>query len=88
MSINKGLAIVTAECGCSGGKGPTASCKHTGALCYAFKNFCEEGSFPKFLTCTQKLQEWNWSRPRKVVPIPVLNIRDHGLAIKSASKLQ
>ena len=38
MSMNKeGLDIITAECGCPGGKGPTASCKHTGALCYAYK---------------------------------------------------
>ena len=27
--------INTATCGCPAGKGPTASCKHVGALCYA-----------------------------------------------------
>ena len=29
---------------------------------------------PDFLTCTQRLQEWNKPRPRKVEPIPVLNL--------------
>ena len=34
MSMNTGsFDIQTAECGCPGGKGPTATCKHIGALC-------------------------------------------------------
>ena len=58
MSMNKeDLDIITAECGCPGGKGPTASCKHIGALCYAYTNFCEKGTIPEFFTCTQRLKE-------------------------------
>lgn len=66
--------ILTAECGCPAGKGPNASCKHVGALCYALVQFCKSGQLPDFLTCTQRLQEWNKPRPRKVEPIPVLEL--------------
>ena len=31
--------IIFAECGCPAGKGPSGSCKHIGALCYAFAEF-------------------------------------------------
>ena len=77
ISMTEGLDILTAECGCPNGKGPTASCKHIGALCYAFENFCEQGSLPEFFTCTWRLQEWNRPRPRKFAPIPVLSIKEH-----------
>lgn len=30
-----------------------------GALCYALEEFSHLGKFPEFLTCTDKLQEWN-----------------------------
>ena len=63
--------INTATCGCPAGKGPTASCKHVGALCYAFVEFCTSGKLPDFLTCTDKLQAWNKPKPKKVNPIPV-----------------
>ena len=36
--------------------------------------FCKSGNLPEFLTCTQRLQEWNKPRPRKVNPIPVLEL--------------
>ena len=64
--------IVAAECGCPAGKGPNASCKHVGATCYALVEFCKSGQLPDFLTGTQRLQEWNKPRPRKIDPIPVL----------------
>ena len=63
--------IETAVCGCKAGKGPKASCKHVGALCYAFAEFCKSGHLPDFLTCTEQLQKWNQPRPRKVEVIPV-----------------
>ena len=31
--------ITGAECGCPVGKGPNATCKHIGGLCYAYKEF-------------------------------------------------
>lgn len=74
--------IIHAQCECPVGKGPTATCKHIGALCYTFQNFCEHGMLPNFLTYIQKLQEWNRSRPRKVDPIPVVDIRNHQHAIR------
>ena len=81
------LDILSAECGCPGGKGPTATCKHIGALCYGFQNFCEQGSIPDFLTCTQQLHEWNRPRPRVVNPIPVEGIRAHQTSISAPPKL-
>lgn len=35
--------IVAAECGCPAGKGPRASCKHIGAMCYALEEFTRFG---------------------------------------------
>lgn len=53
MCLNcSSLDITGAYCGCPAGKGPTASCKHIGALCYAFVEFCTSGKLPNFLTCT------------------------------------
>ena len=80
------MDILEAECGCPGGKGPTASCKHIGALCYAFLNFCEHGSLPDFLTCTEQLQKWNQPRKRHLDPIPVTAIREHQQAIVNPTK--
>ncbi len=68
---NKLYDIVYASCSCPAGKGPNGSCKHIGAFCYAFCDFCKCGNIPDFLTCTDKLQSWNKPRGRKVDPIPV-----------------
>uniref|UniRef100_A0A1X7TMZ8 SWIM-type domain-containing protein n=1 Tax=Amphimedon queenslandica TaxID=400682 RepID=A0A1X7TMZ8_AMPQE len=74
-----------ADCGCPGGRGPSASCKHIAALCYAFLNFCELGSLPDFLTCTDRLQEWNRPRKKNLDPIPVTAIREHQQSITCPS---
>ena len=58
--------IIAAECGCPAGKGPCASCKHIGGLCYAIEEFCYFGQVPEFLTCTDKLQQWNRPRPKSL----------------------
>ena len=63
--------ITGAICGCPAGKGPKASCKHVGALCYAFAEFSNSGELPHFLTCTDKLQAWSSPKPKKVEHIPV-----------------
>ena len=66
--------IESAKCGCKAGKGPKASCKHIGAMCYAFAEFCKSGKLTDFLTCTEKLQEWNKPRPKKVEILPVVEL--------------
>jgi len=63
--------ICSAQCGCPAGRGPGASCKHVAALCYAIANFCSCGRLPGFLTCTERLQEWNKPRGKRVEAIPV-----------------
>jgi len=60
-----------ASSGCPAGKGPKASCKHVGALCYALVEFSTSGRVPHFLTSTDKPQAWHKSKPRKVEQIPV-----------------
>ena len=72
MSIDQNsFDITSASCDCPAGKGPSASCKHVGALCYALVEFCASGKVPEFLTCTDRLQQWNKPRPKKIDPIPV-----------------
>ena len=70
--------IIHAECECPAGKG---SCKHIGALSFALADFCKLGSLPEFLTCTDKLQQWNHPRGRRVEPVPVdkISARRHEL---------
>ena len=80
--------IVAAECGCPAGKGPCASCKHIGGLCYALEEFCRFGQVPEFRTCTDQLQQWNRPRPKKldVIPVASLASRRHELLNKVVSK--
>lgn len=63
--------ILEAECGCAAGKGPQGSCKHIAALAYALADFFHLGKLPEFLTCTEKLQQWNRPRAKRTDPIPV-----------------
>ena len=60
-----------AACGCPAGMGPNGSCKHIGALCYAFASFCEIGTVPDYITCTERLLTWNQPRGPKITPLPV-----------------
>ena len=53
---NSSYDIATACCGCPAGKGPTASCKYIGALCYALVSLCRLRTLPDFVSCTEKLQ--------------------------------
>ena len=76
MSLCKGSwDINSALCGCPAGKGPSASCKHIGALCYALANFCSSGRLPDFISCTDVMQEWNKPCPKKHKPITVDELR-------------
>lgn len=70
VQINIDSSSVTkAECTCPAGCGPTGSCKHIAALCFAIEDFIRtrdtalsiecEGQ----ISCTSVLQQWN--RPRK-----------------------
>ena len=71
MSIDQNSYDITAaSCNCPAGKGPSASCKHVGSLCYALVEFYASGKLPEFLTCTDRLQQWNKPRHKKVDPIP------------------
>lgn len=66
--------IISCACGCPAGKGPHGSCKHIGALCYALEEFSRIGKTPEYATCTDKLQEWNKPRPKKLAMVPVTSL--------------
>ena len=63
--------IVAANNGCPAGKGPCASCKHIGAMCFTLEEFIHFEHLPEFLTCTDQLQQWNRPRPKKLEVILV-----------------
>ena len=67
--------VVSAECGCPAGKSPHASCKHVGALCYALEEYSRIGKNDhEYLTCTDRLQEWNKPRQKGLDPLPVASL--------------
>ena len=45
-----------------------------GVLCYVLANFCRCGQLPDFVTSTEKLQQWNRPRPKKLETIPVTEL--------------
>ena len=65
IAINNSNAdIVHAQYGCVAGRGPTGSCKHTGAMCYALVDFCCISQPRDHVSCTSRLQTWNQPRKR------------------------
>ena len=68
--------IISAECGCPVGHGPTGSCKHIGALSYTLADFARFKTSPRYQTWTDTLQQWNRPCARKVEPIPVDQLGD------------
>ena len=72
MALNANSCdIFYAECGCPAGVAPQGSCKHIGAFSYALADFCSVRCLPEYMTCTDKLQEWNQPCGKRVEPIPV-----------------
>lgn len=62
--------IYLAMCSCPVGK--VQMCLDTiciGASYYALANFCSGGHLTDFITCTDVIQEWNKSCPKKHKPI-------------------
>ena len=56
--------IVYAQYGCAAGSGPTGSCKHIAAKCYALEDFCHIRQLCDHVPCTSQLQTWNQPRKR------------------------
>ena len=76
MQLNRNsYEIAHAQCCCPAGCGPKASCKHIAALCYTLEEFSRPRQLPDFSSCTDRLQTWNQPRPRKLLPIPVEDMR-------------
>ena len=62
-------SVKGAECTCPAGQGPSGSCKHIAAFCYALEDFVRtrdklEGNDQ--VSCTSVLQQWNKPRKRRL----------------------
>ena len=66
MVLSPSAEILYAEDGCPAGRGPTGSCKHIAALCYALEEFVRLGFTRPLLSCTSRLQTWNQPRQKKL----------------------
>ena len=66
MVLSPSADVLFAEDGCPAGKGPTGSCKHIAAFCYALEEFVRLGFTRPFLSCTARLQTWNQPRQKKL----------------------
>lgn len=70
MCIDTTNSIVKgAECTCPAGRGPSGSCKHIAAFCYALEDFVRtrdklEGDDQA--SCTSVLQQWNKPKKRRL----------------------
>ena len=72
VSLDKNTARVkTACCGCKAGA--TGRCKHVAALLYTILDYneCDLTEIPPDLTCTDKPQEWNKPRSKKLAEGPM-----------------
>lgn len=74
LTMDSNGYVLTASCGCPAGAGPTASCKHVCALCYALEKFCEIKRLRSPQSCTSELQKWNQPRKRKLDSRPAEDI--------------
>ena len=66
MVLSPSAKILYTEDGCPLGRGPTGSCKHIAALCYALDKFVRLGFTRPFLSCTSRLQMWNQPQQKKL----------------------
>ena len=74
--------VLQAQCGCPAGRGPSGSCKHIAALCYALEEFSRIHQVRDNLPCTSQLQTWNKPRKRTLEVAEVNDIKfvklEHG----------
>ena len=61
---NRTADVEYACCGCAAGRGPTGSCKHIAAMCYALEDFTRVHQVQEHVSCTSRLQTWNQPRKR------------------------
>ena len=69
--LKKSLDTCYAECECPAGMQPQGSCKHISSLVYALVDFRKLLTLPDYLTCTDRLQQWNKPRGKYLHPVPV-----------------
>ena len=70
LTLDKMTADVTnAKCSCPAGQGPSGSCKHLAALCYALEDYVKLRAIIMEAgenSCTSLLQKWNQPRKRRL----------------------
>ena len=72
---NRSGDVMYAQCGCAAGSGPTGSCKHIAAMCYALEDFCRIHQLRDHVSCTSQLQVWNQPRKRTLDSADVEEIK-------------
>lgn len=74
VCINESGTIQEGQCECAVGMGPTAHCKHVGALLYGLCKFSETGEFITAQTCTQQLQTFHQVKKHLGTPVKAQNL--------------
>lgn len=65
--VEENGVISEAQCECGAGQGPSAHCKHVGAVLYAVHKFATDGSYLfNEVTCTQRLQTFHQPKRQRV----------------------
>ena len=62
-------SVKGAECTCPAGRGPSGSCKHIAAFCFALEDFVrtrDKLNSNDQVSCTSVLQQWNKPRKRRL----------------------
>jgi len=74
VCINEASTVQECQCECAVGMGPTAHCKHVGAVLYGLCKFSECGEFVTVQTCTQKLQTFHQTKKHLGTPVKAENL--------------
>ena len=74
VSVNDAGTIEKCQCECAVGMGPTAHCKHVGAVLYGLSIFSQSKDFTVHETCTQKLQTFHQTKKHSGTPVKAQNL--------------
>ena len=67
VCLSSSGVISEAQCECGAGQGPSAHCKHVGAVLFGLSSFKEKGEFTTALTCTQVIHLLSFFRLTEIV---------------------
>jgi len=80
VCLSKVGTIHKRQCQCAVGMGPSAHCKHVGAVLYGLCKFCECIDFVTVQTNTQQLQTFHQTKKHLGTPVKAQNLSVHAHA--------